>query len=62
MGRELEQLRRFREAHPAVLVVHVVFERDLAVIDVRDEERHVHDAVAHRVVERIQLAGGEQRR
>jgi hypothetical protein len=61
LRRELEHRFRFSEAHPPVRVVDVVLEDDLALTDVRDEKRDVHDAVAHRIVERIELAGREQR-
>src|ERR1700681_2880066 len=57
----LQQRGGLRERHPAVLVVHVRFQRNAARIDVRDEERHVDDAVTHRIVERVELARGEQR-
>ena len=57
---ELQQLRGLGEADPAVRVVRV-FQRRLAGVDVGDEERHVHDAVAQRIVERVEVSRAEQR-
>lgn len=56
---EFHQVRSFAEGDPAVGIVRRV-QYDLSRLEVSDEEWHVDDPVLDGVVERVELACGEQ--